>query len=234
MNEGDITNNRNTTWVEVKPMPDTDLTVTSLDAPSSAYVGESCQIKAEILNLGKNVTNFNVRLAADDTEIGVRNIRGLDFIETKQLKFTWTPTSPGKYTLTIFADYDDRISESNEVNNTRSITVKVQKPLPELIVGGGGGSGGSGNGTGNGSGTGDQAGEMVIPINTTDSSIGGKIRKTLGNLFVNIATDEAMSAGGMSSGKLYTLIFIIAASISIMAYGFWRDTRFTGKITRRK
>jgi len=234
VNEGDITNNRNTTWVEVKPMPDTDLTVTSLDAPSSAYVGESCQIKAEILNLGKNVTNFNVRLAADDAEIGVRNIRGLDFIETKQLKFTWTPTSPGKYTLTIFADYDDRISESNEVNNTRSITVKVQKPLPELIVGGGGGSGGSGNGTGNGSGTGDQAGEMVIPINTTDSSIGGKIRKTLGNLFVNIATDEAMSAGGMSSGKLYTLIFIIAASISIMAYGFWRDTRFTGKITRRK
>ena len=96
-----------------------------------------------------------------------------------ELSFTWTPTSPGTYTLTVFADCYNRISESDEGNNMESIDIVVQNPLPELGPIDRGGSGGSGNGTGNVSGTGDQTGETVIPINTTDSSIGDKIKKLL-------------------------------------------------------
>ncbi|CAD7771254.1 Outer membrane protein assembly factor BamB [Candidatus Methanoperedenaceae archaeon GB50] len=235
VNEEDNTNNILRREVEVQPMPETDLTVTSLDAPSSLYVGESCQIRTEIRNLGEPATEFDVSLAADGAEIGVRSITELGFMENEPLEFTWTPSSPGTYTLTIFADCYKRISEPDEGNNMESIEVRVQKPLPELgPIGGGGWGGESGNGTGNGSGTGDQRGEMVIPINTTDSSMGDKIRKALGRPFVKMASDEAMSAGGMSGGKLYTLIIMIAIALSIVVYGFWRETRFTGRVKRRR
>jgi len=43
-----------------------------------------------------------------------------------------------------------------------------------------------------------------------------------------------MSAGETSGGKFYTLILIITAILAIVIYGFWSDSRFTGKMKRRK
>ncbi|MHC1572316.1 MAG: CARDB domain-containing protein, partial [Methanosarcinales archaeon] len=201
--------------------------------PISPKPGDLVTLQVNIANTGYKTNDpFHVRFSVNWIQQDEMEVSQND---SPKLSFTWTPTSPGTYTLTVFADCYNRINESDEGNNMESIEVVVEKPLPELgPIGGGGWGGESGNGTGNGSGTGDQRGEMVIPINTTDSSIGDKIRRALGRPFVKMASDEAMSAGGMSGGKLYTLIIMIAIALSIVVYGFWRETRFTGRVKRRR
>ena len=47
----------------------------------------------------------------------------------------WTPTGTGNHNIRITADYDTRIAESNESNNSLSETVNVQAAaIPDLIV----------------------------------------------------------------------------------------------------
>ncbi len=110
-----------------------DLQVTRISKPSDVFDNRTNIINATIANNGTTCAEgFNVSFAVNGDVIDRAYIRSLDARCTEDVTFNWTPVRTKDHSLTIIADSDDVIDESNEENNRMSMNVFVG--VPDFIV----------------------------------------------------------------------------------------------------
>jgi Protein of unknown function (DUF3344)/CARDB len=101
-----------------------DLVPTDITPPSSIIVDIPTAIDATVNNTGsKDATDFNVTLAVNGTIVDTQSVSDLDKADSTTVSFTWTPAVAGDYILTVTADPEDVIDESDETNNNISMEV---------------------------------------------------------------------------------------------------------------
>ena len=129
------TDNALSLTVAVKPKPLPDLTPTSITVvPYEPSVGENCTVNVTVLNVGTAESpQFEALLKADGLTVQTLTVEKLPVNGLAVLRFAWTPTTSGNYTLTVIVDPDDAVEELDEANNILSVTVTV-KALPDLTV----------------------------------------------------------------------------------------------------
>ena len=114
-----------------------DLTVESLIVRMIA--GNTYSIGVKIANTGSSTaTNFNVLLTANGNLIGKQSVMRLAVGRSITLTFLWTP-SAGIYRLLAVVDPENAVTESNEANNKKSVSVSVSAATHPVVGGGGGG-----------------------------------------------------------------------------------------------
>lgn len=126
-----------TTGDYVVPKP--DLTITSLTADSAAYeTDEMMPFTATVKNQGTAAAaRSSLSLSGSGIATQRQSIGSLAIGATKQLTFSApAPDTAQTLTVTAFADCDEIITESNENNNTKSLSVSITAPVvyPDLIV----------------------------------------------------------------------------------------------------
>ena len=95
--------------------------------------GRNNTIATVIANNGTaNAHGFNVSLAVDGNVTDSVSIESLDVSEVRNVTFNWIPDMIGNHILTVTADCDCVIDESDEGNNIMSTTVFVG--VPDLTV----------------------------------------------------------------------------------------------------
>lgn len=122
-------------------------TVTVLDKPDLTVSALSCgdTITGTATTISATVKNVNSTAAASKLAINVKNSSGTSVYSTtlsvsslaasgtKSLTASWTPSTAGTYTITATADSAGAVSEKNESNNTKTVTVTVLDK-PDLTV----------------------------------------------------------------------------------------------------
>lgn len=106
-----------------------DLIVANIGlSPEMPVVGQMITIRATVENIGTSDAQdrFNVRFLVDGIQVDAPSVPfGIDAGRSKEVSITWQ-AHPGMHTVTVEADQPfDRISESNEDNNSRTITFPV-------------------------------------------------------------------------------------------------------------
>lgn len=121
-------------FVQNITIPAPDLLVVEIPT-QLVFANISNNITAVIKNNGTvNASSFNVSLDVNGTGTEKLNITGLDAGDTTTFNFVWTPSRAGNYNLTVNADCDNDVEESNESNNELSKVVTVLQTKPDLIV----------------------------------------------------------------------------------------------------
>jgi len=121
-------------FVQNITIPAPDLLVVEIPA-QLVFANISNNITAVIKNNGTvNASSFNVSLDVNGTGTEKLNITGLDAGDTTTINFVWTPSRAGNYNITVNADCDNDVEESNESNNELSMIVTALQPNPDLIV----------------------------------------------------------------------------------------------------
>jgi hypothetical protein len=106
----------------VQPKP--DLIPTDITPPSSILVDIPNAIDATVNNTGtKDAAAFNVTLAVNGTIVDTQSVSDLAADGSTIVSFTWLPAAAGDYLLTVTADPEDAIEESDETNNNISQVV---------------------------------------------------------------------------------------------------------------
>ena len=109
-----------------------DLIVTAIETPSRLRNEVINPISAVIENTGTFAAgSFNVTLMVDGVHVDTASVTALESGESTTVEFLWTPDGTGDVTLTVAADANNDVVESNETNNDLSETVDV---LPKLTV----------------------------------------------------------------------------------------------------
>lgn len=128
--EGDEANNETTAIFS--PLP-ADLIVQEITwVPESPAAGNTVTFSVTIKNQGSGKAGSSrVYLYLDDYSIGYQVIQQISAGSTVQKDFTWTADA-GSHTIRAVADKDNKVPESDESNNEK--TVSFSPPLPDLIV----------------------------------------------------------------------------------------------------
>ena len=106
-----------------------DLIVASINlSPDNPVVGQMIAITATVENIGTTdaQNRFSVKFLVDGIQVDSLSIPfGIDAGRNKNVSINWQP-SPGMHTIIVEADQPfNRISESNESNNSQTITFAV-------------------------------------------------------------------------------------------------------------
>ncbi len=121
-------------FVQNITIPAPDLLVVEIPA-QLVFANISNNISAVIKNNGTaNAGSFNVSFDVNGTLINEKRIAGLGAGDTTNVSFIWTPSQTGNYNITVNADCDDDVDESNETNNVLSRVVTVLQTKPDLII----------------------------------------------------------------------------------------------------
>ena len=136
--ESNELNNSNSTTVEITEPQLPDLTITAFTAGADSYeTGKTMSFTVTVKNQGTAASgSAYLSLSGNGISTTKQSIGSLAVGSTKQLTFSIpAPSSAQTLTLTAFADCYEVVSESNEDNNTRYVTVEIVKPLlPDLTV----------------------------------------------------------------------------------------------------
>ena len=108
-----------------------DLTPTSVDVTSAINPGTPCNVTAVISNNGTaDVGAFVATLSVNGVVVDTQNVLGPAVGGNSTVNFTWTPTAPGNYNITVTADSVNRIDESDETNNNMTVSATVVEITP--------------------------------------------------------------------------------------------------------
>lgn len=106
--------------------------ITSTDIPS---VGDEVQLSYEIRNIGNTAANdFDVELKIDGVPIDSYDL-SLGTGAKTVLTWDWTPDTPGVKQISIHADSNDVLEETDEINNNYYDTIQVTTPGISLSSG---------------------------------------------------------------------------------------------------
>ena len=98
-----------------------DLTVTTIETPANLRNDVINPITAVIANIGEaDSGSFDVSLEIDNTPVDTTSISSLAPGENTTVELLWTPSSTGTAQLSVIADPDNSVTESNETNNDLS------------------------------------------------------------------------------------------------------------------
>lgn len=99
--------------------------------------GDTFSVDATIQNIGESfgktilVGYFMDGLLIGTDSIKRENLKGGGTSKVETLSQAYAPTEPGNHTLTVCADYGNRIVETNEEDNCFSVNITVNDPNPE-------------------------------------------------------------------------------------------------------
>lgn len=122
------TNNRTQVTVTVQPLPRPDLKPTKIVFdPSTVRLGAQVLFDSGVANIGQaDAPVFNVRWLVDGVDVGASGshigVPAGATIKNDNSQFFWTVT-PGQHTITFVVDYDNQVAESDEGNNSSTVSV---------------------------------------------------------------------------------------------------------------
>ncbi len=133
-NEG---NNTRSTSFRVVALP--DLTITALTGDKSLYeAGEAVTVSAVVKNTGATSSAATtVRLTVLNIGTFSGNLAVLGAGASRTVTFTFTaPTALNAQSITVtaYADPDNKVTESNESNNSRTATIFVKALRPDIEI----------------------------------------------------------------------------------------------------
>jgi PKD repeat protein len=103
-----------------------DLIPIAANPLSNVTVNNPCTINATVINNGtSNVGAFVSSLSANGVVVDTQTVSGPAAGSSSAVNLTWTPKVTGDYNLTVTADPNNGIVESDETNNALTITVTV-------------------------------------------------------------------------------------------------------------
>jgi len=116
-----------------------DLTVTALSTDKSVYeAGETVTVTATVKNIGNTTAGSSVlRLSPAGLSVQDRTLSSLAANAVRSLTYTFVAPnnlSAGTIIVTALADATNIVTESNENNNSRSITVNLNAVKPDLTI----------------------------------------------------------------------------------------------------
>ena len=116
-------------FASVLGMATPDLIIANINlSPENPVVGQMMAITATVENIGTSDApdRFSVRFLVDGIQVDTPSIPfGIDAGRTKDISINWQ-ANPGMHTITVEVDQPfNRISESNENNNSQTITFPV-------------------------------------------------------------------------------------------------------------
>ena len=117
------------------PVKKPDLNVTAIEN-SAIYSGTYNIIKATVKNVGNaSAGQFNVTLNDGSAVVDTETVTSLGVGASTTVKFLWTPTATGAYTLNVTADSDNNVDEWVETNNSKTKSVTASTiPATNLVV----------------------------------------------------------------------------------------------------
>jgi subtilase family serine protease len=96
-------------------------------SPLDAGDGDTVTIIVKLENRGgAKATNVQLALYIDGSIVDYADIEEMDIAVITTIEFTWVATE-GEHEITFFADADQTVFESNELNNTKSRTLSFEK-----------------------------------------------------------------------------------------------------------
>ena len=111
-----------------------DLIVTDITTPSRLRNEVINPISAVVENTGTFAAgSFNVTLSADGLTVDTASVAALGAGNNTTVEFLWTPDTTGNATLTVTADADGDVVESDETNNDLSEIVNVLDTLTATV-----------------------------------------------------------------------------------------------------
>ena len=117
-------------FVTAAESQNSDLTVTLIETPANLRNDVINPITATVTNIGaSDASSFDVSLKVDSTTIDTTTITSLAAGENTTVELLWTPDTTGSAMLTVTADANDAVTESDETNNNLSETVNVLEKL---------------------------------------------------------------------------------------------------------
>lgn len=119
-----------------------DLTIKTITwTPLGAVPGDTITITAKVENRGRDkAVNPRLTLHVDGSPVGYVDIAEIDAGTTVTGNTSWTAEA-GVHEISVFADIDGLVPESNETNNAKSRTITLEepeapvKPTPRLTTG---------------------------------------------------------------------------------------------------
>ena len=115
-------------------VPEPDLIVTDITTPARLRADVINPIIATTENTGSaGAGSFNVTLSADGVLVDIASVTSLSAGNNTTVEFLWTPGTTGNATLTVTADADGDVVESDEMNNDLSEIVNVLDELTATV-----------------------------------------------------------------------------------------------------
>lgn len=131
--ESDETNNAKTVAL---PTLAPDLVIQNITwSPASPLIGHSMGFTVTIKNQGKSSAGYSwVYFYIDDSNRFQQNMGGIDAGVTVTITFAWIAQA-GSHAIKAVADGENYINESDESNNTKTVTLGTSRPpLSDLTV----------------------------------------------------------------------------------------------------
>jgi subtilase family serine protease len=96
-------------------------------SPLDAKISDNITITAKVENRGTaQASNLRIALSIDGSMVDYIDIPEMKIAAITTVEFTWEATE-GQHEITVFADADQTIVESNELNNSKSRTISFEK-----------------------------------------------------------------------------------------------------------
>ncbi|AKB51197.1 cell surface protein [Methanosarcina barkeri str. Wiesmoor] len=112
-----------------------DIIPTEIIPSSSITANTLCIISSTINNTGtENVDTFNATLSVNDTVVDTQSVSGIASGSSSTVNFSWTPKSADDYNLTVTADPENEIDESDETNNALKVLVTASSASATLVA----------------------------------------------------------------------------------------------------
>jgi hypothetical protein len=128
VSESNESNNSFDRTVSVGSQSRPDLQVSGINFTVIPRVGVRTTAIAQLANVGQSPSGvFNVKWFVNGGQVGYGSHGSLapGEVSSGNVRFDWTPPTPGTYTLRFQADVDGHVGESNESNNGFDRTVTV-------------------------------------------------------------------------------------------------------------
>ncbi|MCK4757577.1 MAG: hypothetical protein KAS67_03920 [Thermoplasmata archaeon] len=126
--QDETTNNLAYRDLTVNPMPNLYVTNDNVTFDDETpIIDQDIVITVDVVNLGglDATGTFDVELYDDDVWKETQPITDLNIMETKQVSFTWTPTTKGYHNIEILVDATAVVDEIDETDNKASLNILV-------------------------------------------------------------------------------------------------------------
>jgi len=82
-------------------------------------------VNATVVNYGKPAYLFNLTLYVNDSVVDVKRVTNFAEGESRDVSFLWAPNETGSYELNVTADPENIVKETDEMNNSKTLSVEV-------------------------------------------------------------------------------------------------------------
>jgi large repetitive protein len=128
--------NNTTTQTDLIKVGTPELVTSNLEIPTNTTTGTTYTINTTVTNTGiTDAGTFVVKLYDNNVQVGKIVVNELTAGASTILNFNWTPTTTGNHILSVIADVNKQINETNRTNSqiTQNVNV-IASTLPELVV----------------------------------------------------------------------------------------------------